>query len=69
MASLSTRSGGLAIGRIAHCLRSQSVRRWRLMRLLLEEERGRYPYRPNSCSRSHVFDRECCQPQKNGTGV
>ena len=55
---------GLGIGQIAHCLTSQSVRSWRLMCLLVEEERGRYPYRPNSCSRSHVFDRECCQPEK-----
>ena len=42
---------GLGIGQIAHCLTSQSVRRWRLMCLLVEEERGRYP-----CHPTHVLD-------------
>ena len=44
-------SRGLGIGRIAHCLTSQSVRSWRLMCFLVEEERGRYP-----CHPTHVLD-------------
>ena len=64
VALLSTRHGVLGIGRIAHCLSSSSVRRWRLVRFLVEEERGRYPYRPDTCSRFRFFDRECCQPEK-----